>query len=67
MATLQAVREAARRTDEALPSRDADKDRILSLYRFGFELDERIEDRLSELKRAFADPLAALSGLAEVV
>lgn len=66
-ATLQSVREAARRADEALRSRDADKDRIVSLFRFGFELDERIEERLADLKRAHDDPVAALPGLAEVI
>ncbi len=66
-ATLQAVREAARRADEALRSRDADKDRIVSLYRFGFELDERIEERLADLKRAHEPPERAVPGLAAVV
>jgi hypothetical protein len=66
-ATLQAAREAARRADATLRRRDADKDRIVSLFRFGFELDERIEERLADLKRAHEDPVAALPGLAEVL
>ena len=66
-ATLQAVREAARRTDEALRERDADKDRIVSLFRFGFELDERIEERLADLKRAHDDPAEALPRLAQLI
>lgn len=62
-ATLQAAREAARRVDEAARKRDADKDRIISLFRLGFETDERLEERLAELKRTHVDPVRALPEL----
>lgn len=66
-AVLQGAREAARRKDEALRGQDADPDRIVSLFRFGFELDERIEERLLDLKRANPDPNAVLPQLKGLV
>src|SRR3954447_16703041 len=48
-ATLQGAREAARRRDADIRSRDHDPDRILSLYRLGLEADERLDERLHEL------------------
>ena len=62
-AVLQAAREAARRKDAELRRQDHDPDRILSLYNFGFELDERIEERLQDLKRSGNTPYEALPGL----
>ena len=47
-AVLQGAREAARRVDAELRRRDHDPDRIVSLFSLGFELDERIEERLAE-------------------
>jgi len=62
-AVLQGVREAARRQDAELRRQDHDPDRIVSLFNLGFELDERIEERLMDLKRSGRDPKAALPGL----
>lgn len=62
-AVLQGAREAARRKDADLRRRDHNPDRILSLYSFGFELDERIEERLQDLKRSGRQPQEALPGL----
>jgi hypothetical protein len=62
-ATLQGAREAARRRDAELRRQDHDPDRILSLFHFGFELDERIEERFQTWKRSSEDPYAALPGL----
>src|SRR5262245_30337709 len=45
-AVLQGAREAARRRDAELRRQDHDPDRILSLFNLGFELNERIEERL---------------------
>lgn len=63
-ATLQAAREAARRRDAELRRQADDPDRLVTLYRFGFEVDERIEERLQEHKRAGRAPREALVGLA---
>lgn len=66
-AMLQAVREAARRKDEELRSKASDPDQLVTLYRFGFELDEQIEERLQTHKRSGRSPLEALPGLVEIL
>ena len=63
-AVLQGAREAARRKDAELRRQDHDPDRIVSLFCFGFELDERIDERLQDLKRSGRAPQEALPGLA---
>lgn len=63
-AVFQAARETARRADAALRRQDHNPDRILSLFYLGFELDERLEERLLELKRTGRSPDEALPGLA---
>lgn len=66
-ATLQGAREAARRKDAEARARDHDPDRILSIFRLGFEADERLDERFQDLKASGKDPLVALPALAEVV
>jgi hypothetical protein len=66
-AALEGAREAARRLDAELRASDHDPDRLLSLYRLGFEIDERIETRLSELKREGSAPTEALPGLLDLI
>jgi hypothetical protein len=66
-AMLQAVREAARRKDEELRAKSSDPDQLVTLYRFGFELDEQIDERLQAHKRSGRLPLEALPGLEEVL
>jgi len=66
-ALLQAVQEAARRKDEELRGMASDPDQLVSLYRFGFELDELIEERLQFHKRSGLPPVEALPALAEVL
>jgi hypothetical protein len=66
-AMLQAVREAARRKDEELRAKASDPDQLVTLYRFGFELDEQIEERLQFHKRSGLPPVEALPALAEVL
>lgn len=66
-AVLQAVREAARRKDEELRGKASDPDQLVTLYRFGFELDEQIEERLQDHKRSGRSPVEALPGLGEVL
>ena len=61
------AREAARRRDAEARARDHDPDRILSIFRLGFEADERLDERFQELKASGKDPLEALPALAEVV
>ena len=63
-AALQGAREAARRVDAELRGRDHEPDRIVSLFSLGFEMDERIEERLADLKRSGRTPVEALPGLA---
>ncbi len=60
---LQAVREAAARTDAEARSRASDPDRLISLFRFGFKIDEQLQERLTELKALHPDPTAALPAL----
>ena len=63
-AMLRSAREAARRVDAALRAeREHDPDRIVSLYRLGFALDERLDQRLADLTLAGAPPETALPGL----
>jgi hypothetical protein len=66
-AMLQAVREAARRKDEQLRAKASDPDQLVTLFRFGFELDEQIEERLQSHKRSGRSPQEALPGLAAVL
>lgn len=66
-ATLQAVREAARRTDAARRGKAHDPDGLVTLYRHGFALDERLDERFQHLKRAGKAPKDALPGLAKVI
>ncbi len=62
-AVLQGAREAARRRDEVSRQRDHNPDRLISLFNLGFDLNERIEERLRELKTAHSAPMEALPGL----
>jgi hypothetical protein len=50
-ASMQAAREAARRVDERARKRSATPDAILTLFHFGFELDELLAERLAQHKR----------------
>jgi len=55
-AVLEAAREAARREDARRREGIHNPDDMLSLFGLGFELDERIEERLEDLKRSTDDP-----------
>ena len=66
-AVYQGVREAAARRDAELRSQAHDADELLTLYSFGFAIDERLEDRFQFLKRSGATPLEALPELTSVV
>ena len=66
-ATLQSVREAARRADARLRSDVHDEDVVLSLFNLGFSLNERLEERLQSLKRTGQPPTDALPGLKGII
>lgn len=66
-ATLQSVREAARREDARLRDRNHDPDQLVTLFRLGFELDERLDQRLVDLKQSGKSPTEALPGLTELL
>lgn len=66
-ALFQAVREAARRKDAEMRGRAHDPDALVTLFRFGAELDERIDERLQDLKASGQTPHDALPGLRDVV
>ena len=59
-ASLEAVREAARRTDAKARGKMADPDKMRSLYFLGFEVDEQLGDRLAAHKRSGKKPAEAL-------
>jgi len=63
-AVLEAARIAARTVDAAARSHAADGDQLLSLFHFGFSIDEQLDDRLAERKRSTEDPAEALPDLA---
>lgn len=65
-AALEVAREAARRVDAAARSRDANPDRLRSLFAFGFEADEQIADRLMFHKHSGLSPEEALPELASL-
>ncbi len=59
-AALECVREAALRVDAKARSKMPPSDSLWSLYFLGFELDERLADRLASHKRGPAPPAKAL-------
>ena len=66
-AVLQGVREAAARLDAELRSRSHDPDELITLFRFGCFIDERLDNRFQHHKRSGTAPAAALSGLTSVM
>jgi hypothetical protein len=59
-AALEAVREAARRSDQKARFKMADPDKMRTLFFLGFEIDEQLADRLAALKRGRRSPAMAL-------
>jgi hypothetical protein len=66
-ATLQGAREAARRLDAQVRQKDHNPDRLLTLFSVGVEIDERLDERLRDLKAAGKAPLDALPGLKQAI
>lgn len=60
-ASLEAAREAARRTDAKVRAKMADPDKMRTIFFLGFELDEQVNDRLLALKLGRAKPHEALT------
>ena len=60
-ASLEAVREAARRKDQQVRAMMPDPDKLRTLFFFGFRLDERLDERLRALKFSDATPSQSLS------
>jgi hypothetical protein len=59
-AALEAVREAARLSDQKARGKIADPDKMRTLFFLGFEVDEQLADRLAALKRGGRSPAEAL-------
>jgi hypothetical protein len=59
-ASLTLVREAARRIDEASRNKLANPDAVWTLFHFGFEIDERLSDRLAWHRQHQHDPKQVL-------
>jgi hypothetical protein len=59
-ASLEAVREAARRTDAKARARMADPDRMRTLFFLGYEVDEQLTDRLAAHKQRGTVPAKVL-------
>lgn len=55
-AALEAARDVARRTDAAARAGASTPDRLLSLYHFGFHVDERLSEQLALHKRSGRTP-----------
>jgi len=66
-AVLEAAREAARRHDAERRQQAADPDQLITLFRLGFTLDERLDDRLLFLKRHGQPPFQVLPALKELL
>jgi hypothetical protein len=66
-AVLRGAREAARRKDAELRSRDHDPDRLITLFSLGFEVDERVDERLTDLEQLGRPPADALPALKDVI
>ncbi len=62
-AVLETARVAARTVDAEVRSHAAPGDHLVSLFHFGFVLDEQLDDRLAELKRSAAEPAEAMPEL----
>jgi len=66
-AVLDTCRAAARKVDHETRASADDPDRLVSLYGLGFELDERLDERLLELKQGGSPPAEVFPGLAQLL
>lgn len=65
-AALEAIREAAIRTDRSVRASGAQSDRIGTLFHWGFRFDECLAERLAYHKRSGKNPNDALPVLLEI-
>ena len=65
-ASLEAAREAARRTDARATAYAGDPDALRTVFQLGPALDERLDERLADLKRGGEAPRDALPGLPDL-
>ncbi len=65
-AVLEAARAAAKKVDARSRGKAADADQLISLFHFGFTLDEQLDDRLAELKQRTDTPSEVLPGLSKL-
>lgn len=65
-AVLEAARAVAIARDAALRAESHSADQLHTVFHLGFELDERVADRLAQLKRSGRTPADALPMLGEV-
>lgn len=66
-AMLQAVRHAAKIHDASVRAKDHDPDRLLTLYSLGFVIDEKVDERLVQLKQNRSELADALSDVAALI
>lgn len=64
---FQAVREAARLHDSTVRSKDHNPDRLVTLFSLGFAIDEKVDERLHQLKLAGTDPADSLPTLGDLI
>ncbi len=64
---LETCRAAAKKVDDAARRSSEDADHLISLYRFGFELDEHLDDRVRELKHSGLPPSEVFPDLADLL
>jgi hypothetical protein len=66
-AVLECCRAAAKRVDDRARRAADDADLLVSLFRLGFELDDRLDSRLRELKVGGVSPRDVFPSLGELV
>ena len=66
-AMLQTVRHAAKIHDASVRAKDHDPDRLLTLYSLGFEIDEKVDERLVQFKQSSKPLEEALPEVASII
>ena len=66
-AMLQTVRHAAMIHDASVRAKDHDPDRLLTLYSLGFEIDEKVDERLVQFKQSSKSIAEALPSVAAML
>ncbi len=66
-AALESVREAARIIDTERRTEQRDPDALVTLFNFGFEIDEHLSERFREHKRAGREPAAVFPTFGKLI